>query len=110
MKLIFAIVGADDAGAVQVALTKAGHMVTKLSTSGGFLKVGNVTFMIGTPDEKVNEIIDIFSTYCRKRTQAMPNSGLFGNEPISDEYAASIPVSAGGATVFVTDVTRFEKL
>lgn len=110
MKLIFAIVGADDAGAVQVALTKAGHMVTKLSTSGGFLKVGNVTFMIGTSDNKVNEIIDIFSTYCRKRAQAAPNNNFFGGDPISDDYAAQIPVSAGGATVFVTDVTRFEKL
>ena len=98
MKLIFAIVGADDAGAVQVALTKAGHMVTKLSTSGGFLKVGNVTFMIGTSDNKVNEIIDIFSTYCRKRTQAAPNNNFFGSDPISDDYAAQIPVSAGGAT------------
>lgn len=105
MKLIFAIVGADDAGSVQVALTKAGYMVTKLSSTGGFLKVGNVTFMIGIDDEKVNEIIDIISTYCRKRTQAVPSTSVYGGE-----YPAAIQVSAGGATVFVTDVTRFEKL
>ena len=48
MKLIIAIVNSDDSSAVQGALTEKGYFVTKLSTTGGFLKKGNVTLMIGT--------------------------------------------------------------
>ena len=53
MKLIIAIVNNDDSNAVQTALTEGGFFVTKLATSGGFLKKGNTTFFIGTNDDKV---------------------------------------------------------
>ena len=48
MKLIIAIVNNDDSSDVQTALTEGGFFVTKLATSGGFLKKGNTTFFIGT--------------------------------------------------------------
>ena len=48
MKLIIAIVNSDDSSSVQAALTEEGYFVTKLSTTGGFLKKGNTTFFIGT--------------------------------------------------------------
>ena len=38
MKLIIAIVNNDDSNDVQTALTEGGFFVTKLATSGGFLK------------------------------------------------------------------------
>ena len=46
MKLIIAIVNSDDSSAVQGALTEKGYFVTKLSTTGGFLKKGNTTFLL----------------------------------------------------------------
>lgn len=51
MKLILAIVNNEDSAIAASALTKEGFLVTKLSTTGGFLMVGNTTFLIGTEEE-----------------------------------------------------------
>lgn len=106
MKLIFAIVNNDDSSAVSSALTKSGYGVTKLATTGGFLKAGNTTFLIGIDDDKVDGVLDIIRKYSSKRTQALPDmisyTGGFSATPIQ--------VTIGGATIFVTDVERFEKL
>ena len=59
MKLIFAIVNNDDAPSVSSALTKSGYSVTKLATTGGFLKVGNTTFLIGVDEQKVDAVLEI---------------------------------------------------
>ena len=59
MKLIIAIVNSDDSSSVQAALTEEGYFVTKLSTTGGFLKKGNTTFFIGTNDDKVEHAVGI---------------------------------------------------
>ncbi len=50
MKLILAIVNDDDATSVSNALNKDGISATKLATTGGYLKAGNTTFIIGVED------------------------------------------------------------
>ena len=67
MKLVFAIVHNDDSAIVSSALTQKGFFVTKLSTTGGFLMVGNTTLLIGTEDEKVEEVKEIFKQYCENQ-------------------------------------------
>jgi uncharacterized protein YaaQ len=47
MKLVIAIVHDDDAGELIRSLTEAGYSITKLATTGGFLKAGNTTLLIG---------------------------------------------------------------
>lgn len=106
MKLIFSIVNNDDASAVSGALTKSGYSVTKLATTGGFLKVGNTTFLIGVDDSAVDAVVRIIAKYSSKRSQTLPGTSAYGGE----YSAAPIEVTVGGATVFVTDVERFEKL
>ena len=59
MKLIIAIVQDEDASRLVGQLMNDGFGVTKLATTGGFLKAGNITMIIGTEDEKVQEVIDI---------------------------------------------------
>ena len=66
MKLIIAIVNSDDSSSVQAALTEEGYFVTKLSTTGGFLKKGNTTFFIGTNDDKVDELNKKIEEQCLK--------------------------------------------
>ena len=105
MKLIFAIVNSDDAPAVNSQLTKKGYIVTKLSTKGGFLKVGNTTFLIGVYEEKVNDVIDIIRNYSSKRKQIIPSLSTFPGEFVP----VPVEVTVGGATIFVTDVDRFDK-
>lgn len=108
MKLIIAIVNGDDGPAVLSELTRGGFTVTKLSTSGGFLRAGNVTLMIGLPDEKVQDAISIIEEYSSQRKQLTPvNSTYIGDSMIS---AMPVEVTVGGATVFVLDVEQFMKL
>lgn len=107
MKLVLAIINSDDANSVSNALTDSGFHVTKLSTTGGFLKVGNTTFITGVDDDKVDAVIKIIKSKSNRRTQSVPNSTALE----ADMYS-SIPfeITIGGATVFVLNVDRFEKL
>lgn len=107
MKLVLAIVGKEDSSMVLSALTKEGFQVTKLATTGGFLKSGNTTFLIGTEDNKVNQVIEIITEYSSKRTQLVPSAtamevGMYTSFPIE--------VTVGGATIFVLNVEHYEKV
>ena len=106
MKLIIAIVSNDDSSKVSSALTKERFQVTKLATTGGFLLAGNTTFLIGTEDEKVDRVIELISDHSKKRTQMVPST-TYGDS----EYASyPVEVTVGGATIFVLDIERFEKV
>ncbi len=107
MKLIIAIVSNDDANKVSKGLIKENFFVTKLATTGGFLMSGNTTFLIGTNDEKVVEIIEIIERYSKTRSKLVPNSivtefGMFSSMPVE--------VKVGGATIFVLPVDQFIKV
>ncbi len=105
MKLIYVIVRNVDSSYVTEALNKKGYFVTKLASTGGFLREGNTTLMIGTDEEKVDEVIDIVKKECGPRQQIISN-------PVgAAEFASmNIAVNVGGATIFVMDVDRYEKI
>ena len=108
MKLIISIVNNDDCNAVSSALTENGFFVTKLATSGGFLKKGNTTFFVGTNDEKVDQAIEIIKSHVRKRVVKEP---AVPPTEMGDFFTPiMIDVLVGGATIFVVDVDRFEKV
>ncbi len=107
MKLIYAIVNNDDSHSVQSALTKSGFQATKLSSSGGFLLSGNTTFMICAEDENVDEVIEVIKEHPHKRRQSVRNATSYGTGVYSD---FPVEVTVGGATIFVTDIERFEKV
>jgi uncharacterized protein YaaQ len=107
MKLVMAIVNSDDSANASAALTKEGFAVTKLATTGGFLKTGNTTFLVGTDDDRVDHVIEIISKQSRRRTQLVPNAatmdmGMYNAYPVE--------VTVGGSTIFVLNVERFEKV
>jgi uncharacterized protein YaaQ len=107
MKLVIAIVNRDDANTVTQNLTKQGFYSTKLASSGGFLLAGNITLLIGVAEEKVQQVIDIIREYSHSRKQLIP-----ATSEMCMNYMPSMPVevTVGGATVFVVDVERFERL
>ena len=107
MKLIFAIVSNDDSSRVSKELTKNRFSVTRLATTGGFLMAGNTTFLIGTDDDKVDEVISIIGKHSKKRTQMVPSSASYG---VGMYTSFPVEVQVGGATLFVTNIERFEKL
>lgn len=107
MKMITAIVNKKDTSSVCRALTDAGFSFTQLATTGGFLRAGNTTLLIGVDDDKVTEAIDVMRDKCKERTELVPTITGY-NAPSIAAYPAEVIV--GGATIFVTDVSHFEKL
>lgn len=109
MKLITAIINKKDAFCVCDSLTEAGFFFTKLATSGGFLKEGNTTLLIGVDDEKVHDALEVIRLHCLKRTEAAPMMmGAEASNIAAFSYTAP-QIVVGGATVFVTSVEQFEK-
>ena len=105
MKLLMAIVSSDDSRDLLTRLTKAGFRATMISTTGGFLREGNTTILVGADDDRVSQIVDVVRQSCRRRTQwvsplpTLEGPGLEMSEPIE--------VSVGGAVIFVLDVQQF---
>ena len=107
MKLIIAIVNYDDANAVTQNLSKNGFSSTRLSTTGGFLLAGNVTLLIGVEADRVQGAIDLIRECSHSRRQMVPaiTEMSHGFMPVMP-----VEVTVGGATIFVVDVERFERL
>ena len=109
MKLIFAIVNKDDSGSVSSALTRAGFSVTKLATTGGFLRAGNTTLLVGVDDDRFQAAMDVIEKVCKSRKQIAPSPASMVGMPGS--YTPyPIEVVVGGATIFVLTVDQFIKL
>lgn len=107
MKFIIAIVSNEDVTNVTKKLVVNRFYVTKLSTTGQFLKDGNTTLLIGVEDEKVDEVIADINSCISKRTVT---SGGVVSSIEGSLLKKPIEVTKGGATIFVLDVDRFEKL
>ncbi|WP_138420022.1 cyclic-di-AMP receptor [Aquibacillus sediminis] len=106
MKLIIAVVQDKDSNRLVDALSEENFKTTKLSTTGGFLKEGNTTLMIGCDDGDVDQALDIIKDNCSQREQMIaPISPMGGN---ADSYIPRpINVEVGGATVFIVPVDSF---
>jgi uncharacterized protein YaaQ len=63
MKMIIAILRDDDNEPVSQALVSSGFRVTRVASTGGFLRRGSTTLMIGVDDEKVDEAIETIRTH-----------------------------------------------
>lgn len=100
---MFAIVSSEDTNSVVNALIKSKFSVTKLATSGGFLKVGNTTLLIGVNNERVPEALKIIENNCKSRKEVVPIIGA-GEMGMFSTQSMEVPV--GGATVFVVDVAE----
>ncbi|MHC6181377.1 cyclic-di-AMP receptor [Clostridium sp. JNZ X4-2] len=109
MKLIIAIVQDDDAGDLLENLTEAGFGVTKLATTGGFLKAGNTTLMIGVEEKNVGEVINHIEEVCKTRKQVITTpSSVASSTGVYMPYPVEVEV--GGANIFVVDVDKFVRV
>ena len=108
MKLVLAIINNDDSMAVTSALTKEKYMVTKLSTTGGFLLTGNTTLLIGSDDDKVERVEKIIHEFSKARTTVQSSNNSLGKGLANNGIEPEVHV--GGATVFVLSVDRMSKL
>lgn len=102
--LITAIIQIQDVENAETELNKAGLVVTRLSSSGGFLGRRNVTLLIGVQSHQVEMVTELLAKTCRRRVEyvATPLEGSPFHLPLST------PVTIGGATVFTLPVEHFE--
>ncbi|MDO8682944.1 MAG: cyclic-di-AMP receptor [Armatimonadota bacterium] len=109
MKLVITIVHERDRNKVSEALLQAGHKFTKIATTGGFLRDGNVTLLVGVEDDSLEEVLNIIRDSCKSREQfvSLPPPDVM---PAGTFIPNPVKVCVGGAVTFVMDVERFERV
>lgn len=105
MKLIIAIVQDKDSHVLNEKFAQANVRATRLSTTGGFLRAGNTTFIVGIEDERVEEVLAVIRENCESREQL--TTPPFQMSQGMDSMAMPVPIRVGGATVFVLPVDEF---
>lgn len=108
MKLLVCIVQDNDVNALMEELVENEYRVTKLSSTGGFLKSGNTTLFLGVEEEDVDKALEIIKRNCKRRTTITPmmnpqfESGIYQSIPLE--------IEVGGATVFQLDIDHMYRL
>ena len=87
MKMIILIIKDHDSEAITQALTSAEYRVTRVASTGGFLRSGVVTLLLGVRDERVESALELI------RAKLTP-----------------LPSGEKRATLFVVPVERFEQV
>ena len=109
MKLIIAIIQDEDASRLVSNLMNEGYYVTKLATTGGFLRAGNTTLLLGVDEDKYDGAMAVIEKTCKSRKQvATSPSAVAGSAGVYVPYP--IEVMVGGASVFVLNVEQFVKM
>jgi uncharacterized protein YaaQ len=109
MKLVYAIVNDEDNPRLMAELNKSGYRVTKLNSTGGFLRSGNTTLMIVVDDDKLQDVLDIVRKFSSSRKAAI-NTNVTPAAIGGAYIPYPVEVMVGGATVFVLNVEHFEKM
>ena len=109
MKLILAIVQEKDSRRLIEVLVAAEFQATMLASTGGFLREGNATVLIGTDENKVEDVLAIVQKTCHVREQLVsPLPPVV--EPVDSYISYPVKVQVGGAIVFVLDISRMVKI
>lgn len=109
MKLMYIIVRQDNESDVINALIAENFRITKLATSGGFLRKGNTTLLSCVEDSEVDKAIEVIKNECGHSQSIQVEMPI--NLPSTAINYTTIPttIEVGGATIIVTDVARFER-
>ena len=87
MKMIILIIKDHDADTVTQTLTTAEYRVTRIASTGGFLRSGVVTLLLGVDDDRVGPVVDLIR-------------GKLGTSASAEKRA----------TLFVVPVEKFEQI
>jgi uncharacterized protein YaaQ len=97
MKLVHIIVRNEDANKVTEALVENGFYITRLASTGGFLRMGNTVFISGIEDDQLDRMIKLIHAYTEVHIH-----------PPSSHRREETRVSR--AVVFVQDMEQLLKL
>ncbi|MCL2664061.1 MAG: cyclic-di-AMP receptor [Defluviitaleaceae bacterium] len=109
MKLVMAIINDEDAFHIMDVLSEKGFYVTKLASTGGFLRSGNTTLICGVNEERIPELVEIIEKKCKSRKQI---TSINSTHVSANESYVPYPVEVivGGAAIFVLNVEEFKKV
>lgn len=94
MKLIIAIIQDEYASKVVKQLMINKIRTTKLSSTGGFLKSGNTTLLVGVEQDQVDDIVE-----------------LIKDEVVSRKVKnGDNEITVGGANLFIVDIDNYVKI
>ncbi|MFW6074087.1 MAG: cyclic-di-AMP receptor [Chloroflexota bacterium] len=109
MKLIFAIVQDEDVDNLVDALVAEDFRVTRIGSTGSFLRMGNSSLMLGVEDHDVPRVMSVVRRICRRRKQmAVPYSPAL--EPGLLYMPENFEVEVGGAVLLIHNVERYERI
>jgi uncharacterized protein YaaQ len=91
MKLIIAIVPEKRSSEILDTLIKAQYRATLVSTTGGFLRKGNATLLIGVESEKANDVLQHIRDVCAAISARVDSEEVY-------------------ATIFVLNVEQHERV
>jgi uncharacterized protein YaaQ len=92
-KMIMCIVHHEDSEGLTRVLNQAGYRVTRSASTGGFLRQGKVSLMIGVDESQVDDVLNLI----RENTHARSRGGWWARPGKHKE---------GAATVFVLDMEQ----
>jgi uncharacterized protein YaaQ len=108
MKFVIAIVQDYDCDRLLRAISDHNLRATRIASTGGFLRTGNTTVLMGVEDDQVRTCIDLIRKNCESRVEVQLDAS-------SPEYVEWFPagiheVTVGGAVVFILPVSRMERI
>jgi uncharacterized protein YaaQ len=108
VKLVICVVHNRDKGKITDELLKAGFKFTIIGSTGGFLREGNSTFLIGVAEDELQRLLDLVAANSQAREQLL-NVGQFESGVPGAFIPNPVKVPVGGAVVFVLNVEQFER-
>ena len=106
VRLMIAVVQAQDVRKASRALIDAGISVTELSSTGGFLGRRNTTLLVGLGENQQDQAVALIHENCRQRVEYV--STPLEGAPLPIPVAT--PITVGGATIFTLAVERYEEI
>lgn len=106
MKLVFCVVHGRDKARLSDDLVSSGFKFTVVGSSGGFLREGNATFLIGVEEEMIDQLKEVIARNCKLRDQTV-NVMPFDANPGAGILPNPVSVPVGGAVAFVIPVDEF---
>lgn len=108
MKLVVCVVHNRDRNRVTDEMVRLGFKFTVIGSSGGFLREGNTTMLIGVEEEKLVELQEVIQANCEQREQ-MVNVAPFDSGSPGGFLPTPVKVPVGGAVMFVMNVEEFHR-
>ncbi len=105
LAIMTAVIQEQDEDIAMRSLEELQVPVIHLASTGGFLGRRNATLLIGLPEGGEEKVLETLQTSCRQRIEylAIPLEG----SPLP--MPTPVPITVGGATMFILPVERFEE-